>query len=79
MDVNTKNNIAIAGEFIGEALMGIAAGTIMKKVIGPKCSKGNYALVLVGSVPVLWLFGRKFGKEYYKYTDEFFGTELSWD
>lgn len=51
-------------------------GIITRRVIWPKCDKGEKLIVSLGSLIIGGMVGRSFGKGFYKMCDDIVGTNF---
>lgn len=70
-----KETLVLIGEGVGEFLIGLAAGTIIKHVM-PDCNKVEKTVLWVGTMIGTWTIGRAFGKEVFKFTNEYLDTDI---
>lgn len=71
-----KESICKLTECLGEAFIGGAMGIITRRVIWPKCDKGEKLIVSLGSLIIGGMVGRSFGKGFYKMCDDIVGTNF---
>ena len=71
-----KEKLIVAGEHVGEFLLGATIGIAARNVVKPE-GKVETVLTDLGTLVVAWMAGRAFGKEYYGVCDKVFGTEFS--
>lgn len=71
-----KESICKLTECLGEAFIGGTMGIITRRVIWPKCDKGEKLIVSLGSLIIGGMVGRSFGKGFYKMCDDIVGTNF---
>ena len=72
-----KELLCMAGEIIGELIIGGAIAMITNDSIAKHDNKTEQTIIALGSVIVAGLAGKAFSKEYYKICDVLFDTEFS--
>lgn len=76
--MTTKDKCVVA-ELVGEVLLGGAIATCLNKTVIDKCDKSEKTLVVLGGLVGSFTVGRAFAKTFYKFCDEVFDTDFSYE
>ena len=76
--MNAKEKKCVAVEQVCEALIGGAIGVVLVNNVFPKCNSTVEKIVVsLGTGAASFFAGRAFAKKFYKYCDDFHGTDFS--
>lgn len=75
--MNATEKKCMVVEQVCEAVIGGAIGIILETTVFPKCNDVEKIVVTLGAGVAGFFAGRAFAKKFYKYCDDFHGTDFS--